>query len=250
MPIEDCAADSTASLIGLEMSTAAVLDSVAATAALAALAALSISTAALLAARSISTGEISFDSVTATATLAVLEVLDACNARAVLAALGALDASTAEAVLKKHNELAPDPSSAHDRHTMFVALIARHQAAQVEKGAPVLLPVAPIAEDYVDPFQVTPATVPSVANPSCHAASNSYTKPLRSRELTMMMRFWMESRQTPYATLEEKHHIAQALNIPVAQVTNFCNNYRKRYLKVGQKLTSYRVHAAAAQCLH
>jgi hypothetical protein len=113
--------------------------------------------------------------------------------------------------------------------------------------APVLLPVAPIAEDYVDPFQVTPATAPSVANPSCHAASNSYTKPLRSRELTMMMRFWMEMRRTPYATLEEKKIIAAALAIPVTQVTNFCNNYRKRYLKVGQKLTSYRVHAAAAQ---
>jgi hypothetical protein len=110
------------------------LDSVTATVALDALAALSISTAALLAARSISTGEISFDSVTATTTLDVLEALDACNARAVLAALGALDASTAKAVLDKHNELAPDPSSAHDRHTMFVALQARHQAAQVEKG--------------------------------------------------------------------------------------------------------------------
>ena len=39
---------------------------------------------------------------------------------------------------------------------------------------------------------------------------------------------------------------AEALSIPVEQVTNFCNNYRKRFLKVGTKLTSYRELVAAS----
>jgi len=101
--------------------------------------------------------------------------------------------------------------------------------------APVLLQVAP-----------TPLAAPAGANPSCHAA-NKGEKQLRPRELTMVLRCWLERREAPYASLEEKKMMAEALSIPVAQVTNFCNNFRKRYVKVGAKLTSYRELASAAQ---
>jgi len=106
--------------------------------------------------------------------------------------------------------------------------------------APVLLHVAPIAES------LTPSAAPATANPSCHAASKG-EKRLRPRELTMVLRSWMERcPRAPYASLEEKKMAAGALSIPVEQVTNFCNNYRKRFLKVGTKLTSYRELVAAS----
>ena len=109
--------------------------------------------------------------------------------------------------------------------------------------APVLLPVAPIADDFVD---LTELTTSAAATPSCHAA-NKGEKRLRPRELTMVLRSWLEQHHAPYASLEEKKMMAEALSIPVAQVTNFCNNFRKRYVKVGTKLTSYRELVSAAQ---
>ena len=112
--------------------------------------------------------------------------------------------------------------------------------------APALLPVAPIAEEYVDLSNLTPTAAPAAANPSCHAA-NKGEKRLRPRELTLVLRDWLERRQAPYASLEEKKMIAEALSISVEKVTNFCNNFRKRYAKVGAKLTSYRELASAAQ---
>jgi hypothetical protein len=155
--------------------------------------------------------------------------------------------------------------------------------------APVLLPAAPIAEDYVAQVELIPNPSPAAATPSSDAASkgekhlrpkqlayalrywmerchtpyptleeqkhvaealnipvvqvtnfcNNFRKPLRPKELTRALRSWMERRHTPYATLEEKSLIAKAMYISVAQVTNFCNNYRKRFSKVGDKLTSY-----------
>jgi len=112
--------------------------------------------------------------------------------------------------------------------------------------APVLPPVAPIAEDYVDLSTLTPPAAPAAANPSCHAA-NKGEKRLRPREVTMVLRNWLERHQAPYASLGEKKMIAEALSISVEKVTNFCNNFRKRYVKVGAKLTSYRELASAAQ---
>ena len=112
--------------------------------------------------------------------------------------------------------------------------------------APVLLPVAPIAEDYVGLSTLTPPAAPAAAKPSCHAA-NKGEKQLRPRELTKLLRNWLERHQAPYVSLEEKKMVAEALSISVEKVTNFCNNYRKRYVKVGAKLTSYRELASAAQ---
>jgi len=109
--------------------------------------------------------------------------------------------------------------------------------------APVLLPIASIADEHLDLSELTP---PAAANPSYHAASKG-EKSLSPREQTMVLRSWLERRQAPYASLAEKMMIAEALSISVAQVTNFCNNFRKRYVKVGTKLTSYRELASTAQ---
>jgi len=107
-------------------------------------------------------------------------------------------------------------------------------------AAPALLHVAPIAEG------LTPSAAPATADPSCHAASKG-EKRLRPRELTLVLRSWMERcPNAPYASLAEKKMAAEALSMPVEQVTNFCNNYRKRFLKVGTKLTSYRELVAAS----
>ena len=110
----------------------------------------------------------------------------------------------------------------------------------------VLLPVAPIAEDFVELSELTHPTAPAAAHRSSDAASKG-EKRLRPRELTMVLRLWLERRQAPYASLEEKKMMAAALDIPVTQVTNFCNNFRKRYVKVGAKLTSYRELASSAR---
>jgi hypothetical protein len=111
--------------------------------------------------------------------------------------------------------------------------------------APILLSVAPITEDYVELFELTPSAV-QAASPACHAASKG-EKRLRPKRLTKALRFWMERRQAPYASLEEKKMVAEALSISVEQVTNFCNNFRKRFVKVGARLTSYRELVSAAQ---
>jgi len=111
--------------------------------------------------------------------------------------------------------------------------------------APVLLPVAPIADDHVDQLFEMPLPAFAAATLSCHSASKE--KRLRPKELTKKLRSWMERHHKPYANLDEKKMIAEALSIPVAQVTNFCNNYRKRFSKVGDKLTSYRVLVSTAQ---
>jgi hypothetical protein len=72
--------------------------------------------------------------------------------------------------------------------------------------APVLLTVAPIAEDDEDQFELG-------------------EKRVRRNEVTKQLRFWMERRSTPYVTLEEKKMIAKDMNISVAQVTNYINNF-------------------------
>jgi len=112
--------------------------------------------------------------------------------------------------------------------------------------APVLLPVTASAEKCADQLALTPTAAPATVYTSCHAASKG-EKRLRPRALTMVLRTWMERfPRAPYASLEEKKMIAGVLSIPVEQVTNFCNNYRKRFHKVGTKMTSYRELAAAA----
>jgi len=106
--------------------------------------------------------------------------------------------------------------------------------------AHVLLPVAQTAED-ADQFEMADPAVPTATavTPSFGAGCKG-VKRLRPKQLTQALRTWMERHRKPYATLEEKTAVAHALSISVPQVTNFCNNFRKRYFKVGNKLTSYR----------
>jgi len=59
-------------------------------------------------------------------------------------------------------------------------------------------------------------------------ASSQGKKRSRPRELTRALRAWMERRPTPYSTLAEKQHVAEALNIPVAQVAGFEAWYRQQ----------------------
>jgi len=112
--------------------------------------------------------------------------------------------------------------------------------------APDPLPAAPITEDYVHLLESTPPAAPAAGNRACHATSKEGKRP-PPKQLTKALRSWMERRQTkPYASLEEKKFVAEQLDISVEQVTNFCNNFRKRFVKVGDKLTSYRVLVSAA----
>ncbi|KAJ1478835.1 hypothetical protein T484DRAFT_1903895 [Baffinella frigidus] len=111
--------------------------------------------------------------------------------------------------------------------------------------APSMLPesvaaiVEPIVEAAPTPDEPTPPE-PTATAPSCSASNNKGEKRHRPKQLTQELRSWMERRRKPYATLEEKTAIAAVLSISIPQVTNFCNNFRKRYFKVGKKLTSYR----------
>jgi len=90
----------------------------------------------------------------------------------------------------------------------------------------------------VNPDTNEPPAPPDAATLYRNAASKG-EKHLRPKKLTKALHSWMEKCHTPYPTLEEKRMAAVALQIPLSQVTSFCNNYRKRYFKVGNKLTSY-----------
>ena len=50
---------------------------------------------------------------------------------------------------------------------------------------------------------------------------------------------WIRCFPAPYVCHEQKKHIADILHISFAQVTTFCNNYRKRFTKVDKKNMSY-----------
>ena len=78
----------------------------------------------------------------------------------------------------------------------------------------------------------SPSMAPSQPVTAAKAARPSKEKRSRPRELTTALYFWMERRHhnVPYASLDEKKSVAAALGISTAQVTNFCNNYRKRYI--------------------
>lgn len=63
--------------------------------------------------------------------------------------------------------------------------------------------------------------------------------PNHSPETNHALRAWMAAHVEPYPTLEDKVAIANKLGLTVKQVNNFCNNYRKRYHKCGDKTESY-----------
>ena len=80
--------------------------------------------------------------------------------------------------------------------------------------------------------------VSGTAGPATASVTDAVEPPC-PKALTMKLRYWIERLDRPYPTLKEKKVVAGALGIDVVQVTNFCNNYRKRFSKVGKTVTSY-----------
>ena len=149
--------------------------------------------------------------------------------------------SHAAPVLLPVAPIAEDTSAASEISRLTSPSVALSHAA------PVLPPVAPIAENHECLWEG--AAAPVATDGVCHATSK-HEKRLRPRELTYALRNWMERCPSkPYATLEEKKLVAEAFNISVKKVTNFCNNFRKRFVKIGDTLTSYRGLAFATQGL-
>jgi hypothetical protein len=65
-------------------------------------------------------------------------------------------------------------------------------------------------------------------------------KCVNSKDMTKRLQHWITFFPRPYATIDDKKAIATVLGIKHAQVTTFCNNYRKRYgKKVGGVIQSY-----------
>ena len=46
---------------------------------------------------------------------------------------------------------------------------------------------------------------------------------------------------SPFPSLIDKKYIANYFDISFSYVTNFCNNYRKRYKKINNKTISYKI---------
>ena len=60
-----------------------------------------------------------------------------------------------------------------------------------------------------------------------------------TKDATRILQHWISSFQTPYTSAAEKKSIAKVLGVTHTQVTTFCNNYRKRYVKLGKISQSY-----------
>jgi hypothetical protein len=50
-------------------------------------------------------------------------------------------------------------------------------------------------------------------------------------EVTKKLRDWISKLPNPYSTREENIKIAKELGVSQTQVSNFCNNHRKRFMK-------------------
>jgi hypothetical protein len=93
----------------------------------------------------------------------------------------------------------------------------------------------------LDPIDVgtTATTPPHIVERACVLPVQLVEKKLRPKYIRDALTHWMRNFQEPYVNIADKKFIATALNIPVAQVSNFCNNHRKRYFKVDNIMTSY-----------
>ncbi|KAJ1465313.1 hypothetical protein T484DRAFT_1757509 [Baffinella frigidus] len=59
-----------------------------------------------------------------------------------------------------------------------------------------------------------------------------------SAVVTSCLRDWISQFKTPYTTRLERKCIARVLGVTHIQVSNFCNNHRKRYQKSGSTTVS------------
>jgi hypothetical protein len=62
-----------------------------------------------------------------------------------------------------------------------------------------------------------------------HAAKHTYAR----------LKEWIAQFPTPYANLDQRFQIALLLGLTARQVSDFCNNYRKRFYKTKDKTHSY-----------
>jgi len=60
------------------------------------------------------------------------------------------------------------------------------------------------------------------------------------KQVRINLYIWINTLQTsPFPLFYEKKCIANLYGISISYVKNFCNNYRKRYAKIGKKTISY-----------
>ena len=60
-----------------------------------------------------------------------------------------------------------------------------------------------------------------------------------TKDATRILQHWISSFPKPYTTSHEQKSIATVLGLSHTQVTTFCNNYRKRFAKIGKVSQSY-----------
>jgi hypothetical protein len=69
---------------------------------------------------------------------------------------------------------------------------------------------------------------------------NLFEKKTRDKQLRINLLIWIKMNQSyPFPSLIDKKYVADLLKTHVNYVNNFCNNYRKRYVKLGKKKISY-----------
>jgi len=63
---------------------------------------------------------------------------------------------------------------------------------------------------------------------------------VEKKQIRQNLLIWISMIPTsPFPLLIEKIYIANIFDISLSYVTNFCNNYRKRYSKINNKTISY-----------
>ena len=80
----------------------------------------------------------------------------------------------------------------------------------------------------------TSAATTSFKKPPSDTVRASYhdkTKKIRPRNIAAAVAAFAGSLAKPYLTLDQKKHVAAMVGVSVAQVNNYMNNYRKRFMK-------------------
>jgi hypothetical protein len=136
--------------------------------------------------------------------------------------------SSAESVKLRMRENAPVAAL-----TSFKAL-----GSAVQTNAPV---AALTSAATLTPTQRAMVTTPSVEAATLAPARR--VKVTKQREInhrppviTQALWGWMKSLDTIYPTREQKMQVAAVLGIPFGKVTHYCNNCRKRHIKIDNRM--------------
>jgi hypothetical protein len=71
------------------------------------------------------------------------------------------------------------------------------------------------------------------------AKSERTGKPVDDGQICKRLQEWIAQFPTPYANIDQRFQIALLLGLTDRQVSDFCNNYRKRFYKAKDKTHSY-----------